>query len=175
LIPQVYQEKLLLSNKGAALSPDTPDESRGCSMYVLPDIVFWIIIKVLFMSENKLTGLNHFFKAFHWSLAGFKAAWQNETAFRQEVIGTILFVPLGYWLGETALEKALLIASLLLVLVVELINSAIEAVVDRIGPEHHTLSGRAKDRGSAAVFVTLAIAGVIWGLLLLEKFSILPS
>jgi diacylglycerol kinase (ATP) len=123
------------------------------------------------MNDKKPDGVTHFIKAFHWSLAGFRAAWQNETAFRQEVVGMLFFVPLGFWLGESAIEQALLVASMLLILVVELINSAIEAVVDRVGLEHHPLSGRAKDLGSAAVFVTLAITGVIWLVFILEKYQ----
>jgi diacylglycerol kinase (ATP) len=122
------------------------------------------------MSAKNMIGITHFVKAFSWSLAGFKAAWQNETAFRQEVIGLLFFIPLGFWLGDDALERGALVASLLFVLVVELINSAIEAVVDRVGLEHHHLSGRAKDLGSAAVFLSLVITAVVWGLLLVEKY-----
>ncbi|MBF0358911.1 MAG: diacylglycerol kinase [Magnetococcales bacterium] len=114
------------------------------------------------MNHKKLEGMTHFIKAFQWSLLGFKAAWQNETAFRQEVMGMVVLIPLGVWLGDTPLERAALVVSLLFVLVVELINSAIEAVVDRVGLENHPLSGRAKDLGSAAVFVALAISAVVW-------------
>ncbi|MBF0444729.1 MAG: diacylglycerol kinase [Magnetococcales bacterium] len=121
------------------------------------------------MSENKLDGATHFVKAFFWSIAGFKAAWKYEAAFRQEVIALVVLVPLGFWLGDGAVEQALLVTSLLFVLVVELLNSAMEAVVDRISLEHHILSGRAKDLGSAAVFVALTMAGLIWGLVLLAK------
>ncbi|MBF0381484.1 MAG: diacylglycerol kinase [Magnetococcales bacterium] len=121
------------------------------------------------MSEEKLDGAAHFVKAFFWSMAGFKAAWRYEAAFRQEVVALVVMVPLGVWIGDGAVEQALLIASLLFVLVVELLNSAMEAVVDRIGLEHHPLSGRAKDLGSAAVFVALSITGVIWGLIILTK------
>ncbi|MBF0454635.1 MAG: diacylglycerol kinase [Magnetococcales bacterium] len=122
------------------------------------------------MNEKKLTGISHFIKAFQWSLAGFKAAWQYETAFRQEIIGMLFLIPLGFWLGEGALERGVLVGSLLLVLLVELLNSSLEAVVDRVGLERHPLSGRAKDLGSAAVFVALTMAAVIWGLFLIEKF-----
>ncbi|MBF0193303.1 MAG: diacylglycerol kinase [Magnetococcales bacterium] len=121
------------------------------------------------MSEYKLDGATHFIKAFFWSMAGFKAAWRHEAAFRQEVIALVVMVPLGVWLGEGAVQKALLVASVLFVIVVELLNSAMEATVDRIGLEHHILSGRAKDLGSAAVFVALTITGVIWGFILFAK------
>ncbi|MBF0214226.1 MAG: diacylglycerol kinase [Magnetococcales bacterium] len=106
-----------------------------------------------------------------YSMLGFRAAWQHEAAFRQESMLTLLMFPLGLWLGENAVERGLLLGSLLLVLVVELLNSSVEAVVDRIGPERHPLSGRAKDLGSAAVFVSLLLVGVVWGLILLERLT----
>ena len=96
-----------------------------------------------------------------------RACWRNEAAFRQEVAATIILVPLGLWLGDSGIERALLVGSWLFVLVVELLNSGIEAVVDRIGPERHELSGRAKDIGSATVLLTILIAALTWGLVLL--------
>lgn len=105
-----------------------------------------------------------------YSWKGLCAAWKNEAAFRQELILFIILVPLGYWLGETGVEKAILIGSLMLVLIVEILNSAIEAVVDRFGEEQHELSGRAKDMGSAAVSLALLAVVVIWSLILCEKF-----
>ena len=102
-----------------------------------------------------------------FSVAGFKATWTHEEAFRQEVILFILTTPLAIWLGETNIEKLLLIGSMVLVMLVELLNSAVEAVVDRVGFEHHELSGRAKDIGSAAVMMSLAWAAVTWALILL--------
>jgi diacylglycerol kinase (ATP) len=105
--------------------------------------------------------------AFRWSLAGFRSTLRNEEAFRQEVMGFIVLAPIGYWLGDTGVERALLIGSLLLVLIVELLNSAVESAIDRIGMEHHPLSGRAKDQGSAAVFVSLINAFLVWLLVLL--------
>lgn len=108
-------------------------------------------------SGNK--GLTRLIKAGCYSWAGAKAAYQNEEAFRQEVWVLLLAVPLALWLGEDGVDKSLLIGSLLLLLMVELLNSAIEAVVDRIGTEQHPLSGRAKDMGSAAV--TVAVVNVI--------------
>lgn len=111
-------------------------------------------------SGNK--GLTRLIKAGHYSWAGAKAAYQNEEAFRQEVWVLLLAVPLALWLGDGGVEKALLIGSVLLLLMVELLNSAIEAVVDRIGTEQHPLSGRAKDMGSAAVTVAVVNVIIIW-------------
>ncbi|WP_163558423.1 diacylglycerol kinase [Halomonas sp. NO4] len=111
------------------------------------------------------TGWRHLISATRYSLKGLKAALRHETAFRQELVIAVLLLPVALWLGREPLEWVLLIGSCLLVLIVELLNSAIESVVDRIGPEPHELSGRAKDLGSAAVFLTLGIAGLTWGLL----------
>ena len=97
-----------------------------------------------------------------YSIYGIQAAWKDEPAFRQEVLLLIVFGPLGWWLGETPLERAILIAPLFLVLAVELINSAIEACIDRIGEDIHPLSKKAKDTGSAAVLVTLIMTAVLW-------------
>ncbi len=118
------------------------------------------------MSKPGSTGITRIIKAGGYSWAGLKAAFKHEAAFRQELALCVLMVPLGLWLGQTGIERALLIGSLLLVLMVELLNSAIETVVDRIGSEHHELSGRAKDIGSAAVFIALLNVIVIWGLVL---------
>ncbi len=103
-----------------------------------------------------------------YSWAGLKAAYRCEAAFREELYLCLLLVPVGVWLGESGVERALLIGSLLLVLIVELCNSAIEAVVDRVGDEYHALAGRAKDIGSAAVFVALVNVVVVWVLVLLD-------
>lgn len=105
--------------------------------------------------------------ASRYSISGLRAAFVHEQAFRQETLTFALAVPLGAWFGDTGVERALLIGSWLLVLIVELLNSAIEAIVDRIGPEPHTLSGRAKDIGSAAVMCSIALALLIWALILL--------
>lgn len=117
------------------------------------------------------TGLPRIWHATRYSLQGLKAAWASESAFRQELAVCLLAIPLGAWLGTTAIERALLIGSVLLVLVVELLNSAVEAAVDRIGPELNEDSGRAKDLGSAAVFVALAAAALVWILLAWERFA----
>ncbi len=102
-----------------------------------------------------------------FSVAGFKATWIHEEAFRQEVLLFVITTPLAIWLGETAIEKLLLIGSIVLVMLVELLNSAVEAVVDRVGLEHHELSGRAKDIGSAAVMLSLTWAAITWTLILI--------
>jgi diacylglycerol kinase (ATP) len=122
------------------------------------------------MGEKKESVLRHIGKAFIWSAAGIQTAWKNELAFRVEAIIIIILIPLGIWLGKSAAERALLIASCLLILIIELLNSAVEAVVDRIGTEHHELSGRAKDMGSAAAFFAMLTAGIIWALIAYERF-----
>lgn len=108
------------------------------------------------------TGLRRLLNAFGYSLQGFRAAWQNEAAFREEAMLTIVLTPVALLLPVTGLEKLLLILSLLLLVLVELLNSSVEAVVDRIGPEIHPLSGRAKDLGSAAVLIACLILGLTW-------------
>ena len=117
-------------------------------------------------SYKSKQGFSRIIKAGLYSLQGFKAAWQHEAAFQQELILALILVPLGLYLGENGLERAVLIAPVLLILVAELLNSAIEAVVDRLGDEYHILSGRAKDLGSAAVFMSLVLLVFIWGLIL---------
>ena len=101
-------------------------------------------------------------KATRWSMQGLQAAWLHESSFRLEVCLFALLAPLGWWLGETPVERVLLVGSLLLVLGVELLNSAIEAVIERYGAEFHVLAGRAKDMGSAAVFVLMANVVLTW-------------
>ncbi|WP_374476970.1 diacylglycerol kinase [Zoogloea sp.] len=112
------------------------------------------------------TGLTRVWNAFHYSMAGLAAAYRNEDAFRQEVWLAAVLVPLALFLPVGVLGKALMIASVLLVIVVELVNSALEATVDRISLDHHHLAKRAKDIGSAAVFVALLNVLVVWGLIL---------
>lgn len=116
------------------------------------------------------TGLRRVWNAFRYSLDGLKAAYLCEDAFRQEVRLAVLLVPLALWLPVGWLASGLLIASVLLVLVVELLNSAVEAVVDRVGLENHRLAKRAKDIGSAAVLVSLVLVVVVWASVLLEHF-----
>lgn len=112
-------------------------------------------------------GFRRLVDAMGYSLAGFRSCFENEEAFRQEIFGLVLFIPLGLWLGQNGLERALLVGVLLMIPLAELFNSAIETVVDRFGGEHHELSGRAKDIGSAAVFLAIAMAALVWLLVLL--------
>ena len=112
------------------------------------------------------TGLRRLWNAFHYSLAGFTAAYQNEDAFRQESLLAAVLIPLALFLPAGAVGKALMIASVLLVLIVELLNSAVEATVDRISLEDHQLAKRAKDIGSAAVLLSLVNLAVVWALVL---------
>jgi diacylglycerol kinase (ATP) len=123
------------------------------------------------MGKPGNTGIRRIFNATFYSLAGLRAAWQHEAAFRQEVMLAVVLVPIGIWLGRNAVERSLLIGSCLLVLIVELLNSGLEAIVDRVGLEPHRLSGQAKDLGSAAVFVSLALVLAIWGLIAWERFG----
>ena len=117
----------------------------------------------------KTTGLTHLINSTKYSLQGLKSAFKNETAFRHECFLACILIPLAFWLGDTKIEIALMISSVLLVMAVELLNSAVEAVVDRIGTERHELSGRAKDQGSAAVFIALCIVAVVWGSIYFSK------
>jgi diacylglycerol kinase (ATP) len=109
------------------------------------------------------------FKAAKWSLQGLHAAWLHESSFRLEVYLFIVLAPLGWWLAQTPVECVLLIGSMLLVMSVELLNSAIEAVIERYGPEFHELAGRAKDMGSAAVFVLMMNVLLVWGVILVPR------
>ena len=112
------------------------------------------------------TGLKRLLNAFGYSMAGLKAAYVNEDAFRQEVRMAVLLIPLGIYLGNTGIERAVMVASVILVIIVELLNSSIEATVDRISLENHSLAKRAKDIGSAAVLISLVNMAVVWGLVL---------
>jgi len=116
--------------------------------------------------RQKPTGFTRMFRAFGVSMQGLSGAFREEAAFRQELALAVVVIPLGLWLGHDGIERALLVAPMFLVLVVELLNSAIEATVDRIGQERHQLSGLAKDIGSAAVFLSLLMLAVIWILIL---------
>ncbi len=116
-------------------------------------------------------GIRRLVRAARFSLAGLLAAWTNEAAFRQECVLVAVLLPVALWLGRTASERSILIATLLVVLIIELLNSAIEALVDRVSEEHHPLSGRAKDLGSAAVFVSLILTGAVWSLIGWQRFT----
>lgn len=108
-------------------------------------------------------------KATVWSLQGLRAAWLHESSFRLEVYLFVVLAPLGWWLGQDGVERAMLVGCLMLVLAIELLNSAIEAVIGRYGDEHHELAGRAKDMGSAAVFVLMLNVLLVWGAILLPR------
>lgn len=112
--------------------------------------------------------IGRLFRAIRYSFNGLRDAFVGEAAFRQEVLLILILLPVAIWLGEDNVERALMIGSLLVVLIVELLNTAIEATVDRIGAGINDLSRRAKDLGSAAVFVSLILASVVWALLLLD-------
>ncbi len=116
-------------------------------------------------------GLRRWLDALRYSIAGIKACWRKEPAFRQEVAFAVLMIPGSFWLGTSAVERILLAGSVLLVLIMELLNSAIEAVVDRVGKDPHSLSGFAKDVGSAAVLLSLVIVWLTWGMIAWERFS----
>lgn len=113
------------------------------------------------------TGLRRLMNALGYSCAGLKTAYQNEDAFRQEIILAVVLIPLALYLEHEAIQRVLMIGSVLLVIIVELLNSAVEATVDRISLDHHRLAKRAKDIGSAAVLISLINLAVVWGLILL--------
>ena len=117
-------------------------------------------------NENKPTGIARIIKAAKYSCQGLLACYKTEAAFRQELALAVVLLPLGLWLGDNGIEQALLAGSVLLVLIVELINTGVEYVVDRIGAEYHELSGKAKDIASAAVFLALLNVAMVWGLVL---------
>ena len=121
--------------------------------------------------QKARTGLNRVWHAFGYSLSGLKAAW-HEKAFRQEALGACVLVPLSFYVGQTWLETALLASTVILVLVVELLNTGIESAIDRIGPEWHELAKRAKDMGSAAVLLSLLLCLGIWTAALQAKFFV---
>jgi diacylglycerol kinase (ATP) len=119
------------------------------------------------IDRYKPRGATRLVRALGASIRGLRGAFREEAAFRQELAFALIVIPLALWLGHSGVERALLIAPMLLILVVELINSAIEATVDRIGFERHALAGLAKDIGSAAVFMSFVLLGVVWLLVLL--------
>lgn len=120
---------------------------------------------------NNTTGLTRIIKAAGYSWKGLRAAWINEAAFRQEGVAVLLAVVIACWLDVDVITRVLLISSVMLVMIVEILNSAIEAVVDRIGSEYHELSGRTKDMGSAAVLIAIIVAVITWCILLWSHFG----
>lgn len=121
-------------------------------------------------AQKSRKGLNRLWHAAGYSLAGLRAGW-GETAFRQEAIAAMVLVPLAAWMAHSWVEFVLLAGSVVLLMVVELLNTGIETAIDRIGPEWHPLSKRAKDMGSAAVLLTVLITATIWILALVQRFS----
>ncbi len=121
------------------------------------------------MGDGSERGLKRLINAFNYSMAGLKAAWKEE-AFRQEIMAGIIVVPAGFLLGETGTQRAILIGSYLIIILVELLNTAIEATIDRIGLEHHELSAKAKDLGSASVLLSICIAVIVWAFIVWERF-----
>ena len=115
------------------------------------------------------TGVRRLLNATRYSAEGLGAAFRHADAFRQEVIAAVVLIPLAIWLGNTGIERSLMAFAVLLVLIVELLNSAIEATVDRISLENHRLAKRAKDIGSAAVMLALLNLGLVWGLILAQR------
>ncbi|HEX7719632.1 MAG TPA: diacylglycerol kinase [Woeseiaceae bacterium] len=122
------------------------------------------------MGKPGNTGVRRILRATRYSAQGFGHAWKHEAAFRQEIALTLLLAPFAMWLGRSGIERLMLIACCLLVLIVELLNSAIEAAIDRFGDELHELSGRAKDLGSAAVFVSLMLVAAVWTIVAWQRF-----
>ena len=118
------------------------------------------------MPSTEPRGPRQIWRAFQWSMKGLRAAWRHEASFRLEIWLTLVLFPAGLWIGNGPIEKALLSGSLLLVLSIELLNSAVEAVVDKVSPEFHELAGRAKDMGSAAVLLLMANVALCWSLIL---------
>jgi len=123
------------------------------------------------MIVTKSTGIARFYHATRYTIKGLRAAYHGEPAFRYEVWAAAVLTPLAFWVAQSGLQLSLLLSSLLLVLIMELINTAIEAVVDRAGTEFNTLAGLAKDLGSAAVFMALVIALLIWGGILWDNLG----
>jgi diacylglycerol kinase (ATP) len=118
------------------------------------------------------TGFRRIVNATFYSFAGLRWAWRTEAAFRQECLAVVVLIPIAAWLGQTAVQRALLVSSGLFVLIVELLNTAVESVVDRVGTDHNELSGRAKDLGSAAVFTSIGLATLVWALITWERLGL---
>lgn len=121
-------------------------------------------------AQKHRKGLSRVWHAFGYSLAGLKAGW-HETAFRQEAVASIVLLPAAFWLGRTWVETTLLAGTVVLIMIVELLNTGIETAIDRIGPEWHDLSKRAKDMGSAAVLLSLLLCAGTWAMALIQRFA----
>lgn len=132
-------------------------------MLVCDDVIIINTMAVIvIMADNPNKGFKRIINAFGFSMLGFKAAFKHEEAFRQETVLALVLLPIAFYIDVTTVERVLLVLSVIFVLLVEILNSAIEAVVDRFGGEHHELSGRAKDMGSAAVWLALVMLLFTW-------------
>ena len=120
---------------------------------------------------NSGHGIGRLRRAVAYSLLGFRAAWRYEAAFREEVLASMVLLPAAFWIGRTALEWAIMIGTLLVMLITELFNSAIEALTDRVGTEHHELSGRAKDLASGAVLLAVILVVLVYGACAWQRFA----
>lgn len=143
------QVPLSTSSRATPGQPQTPDEPVNAQKY--------------------RKGMNRVWHAFGYSLAGLRAGW-FETAFRQEAIASVVLIPAAFWLSRSWVETVLLAGTVVLVMIVELLNTGIETAIDRIGPEWHDLSKRAKDMGSAAVLLSLLLCAGTWGMALFQRF-----
>ncbi len=123
------------------------------------------------MAKTGETGIRRIWHAMFFSLAGLRAAFTHESAFRQECALAVILLPAAFWVGSNVVEYLFLIGSVLILLITELLNSAIEAVVDRAGTEHNVLAGRAKDMGSAAVFIALLLTAIVWLAIAWQRFG----
>ena len=124
------------------------------------------------MTEKNSKGIRRIINVAGFSMAGLISAVKNEAAFRQELALFTILIPVSFWIGRSALEEAMLIGSCLIVMITELLNSAVEAAIDRISNEHHLLSKQAKDMGSAAVLLSFLLVGIVWGLIIFDRFMI---
>ncbi len=122
------------------------------------------------MASIEPRGPRQILQAMRYSLQGLQAAWRCESSFRMELYVFCVLAPAGLWLGADAIERVLLVSALMLVLIVELLNGAVEAIVDKTTPEYNELAGRSKDMGSAAVFLCMLNVGLVWGLILLPRY-----
>ena len=156
----------MLSHQTATQSGHNGLMSSDPASFRLPDASASPLLQANPQKDRK--GLSRVWHALGYSLAGLRAGW-HETAFRQEAIASLVLVPGAFWLGRTWVETALLAGSVLLVMIVELLNTGIETAIDRIGPEWHDLSKRAKDMGSAAVLLSLLLCGGTWAMALFHR------
>lgn len=124
------------------------------------------------MAPKQNKGLTRIYIAFFYSMAGLMSAWKNEAAFRQEFVIAVILIPIAFWLGQNAFQIGLLLLPIFIVLITELLNSAIESAINRISEEQHILSKQAKDIASAAVFISLMLFVLIWGLVILERIFV---